>query len=162
MNAVVDPEIIRALYQASRAGVTIDLVVRGICCLRPGLPGISDRIRVLSIIGRFLEHSRAWYFLNGGSEEVYIGSADWMPRNLDRRIEAVAPIEDPASRLMVRQLLELMLEDNRQAWVLMPDGAYVQRRPPSPSQERGTHKLLIESHRDAVRPITGEHPIPAR
>jgi polyphosphate kinase len=162
MNAIVDPEIIRALYQASQTGVTIDLIVRGICCLRPGLPGISDRIRVLSIIGRFLEHSRAWYFLNGGSEEVYIGSADWMPRNLDRRIEAVTPIDDPASRLLVRQLLEFMLEDNRQAWVLMPDGAYVQRRPPSPAQERSTHKLLIESHREAVRPITGEHPIPTR
>jgi polyphosphate kinase len=85
-----------------------------------------------------------------------------MPRNLDRRIEAVTPIEDPASRLQVRQLLEFMLEDNRQAWVLMPDGAYVQRRPPSSSQERGTHKRLIESHREVFRPITGEHPIPTR
>ncbi len=145
MNAVVDPEIIRALYQASQAGVTIDLVVRGICCLRPGLPGISDRIRVLSIIGRFLEHSRAWYFLNGGSEEVYIGSADWMPRNLDRRIEAVAPIEDPASRLLVRQLLEFMLEDNRQAWEL--DARWGLRAAPA-AQPRAGARHPPAAHRE--------------
>src|SRR5688500_15629115 len=111
MNALVDPEIIVALYQASQAGVPIDLIVRGICCLRPGLSGISETIRVISIVGRFLEHSRAWYFLNGGEEEVYIGSADWMPRNLDRRIEAVAPVEDPAHRQTLRGILQLMWQD---------------------------------------------------
>ena len=147
MNALVDPDIIAALYEASRAGVPIDLIVRGICCLRPGLPGVSETIRVISIIGRFLEHSRAFYFRNGGDEEVYIGSADWMPRNLDRRIEAVAPIEDPAHRETLRDLLQLMWQDNRQAWELQPDGTYVQRRPPSPETERATHRMLIEAGR---------------
>ena len=144
MNALVDPEIIVALYQASQAGVPIDLIVRGICCLRPGLPGVSETIRVISIVGRFLEHSRAYYFLNGGEDEVYIGSADWMPRNLDRRIEAVAPIEDPAHRLALRELLDLMWQDNRQAWELASDGIYHQRHPAPGEPERGTHRLLIE------------------
>jgi polyphosphate kinase len=108
MNALVDPAIIRELYEASQAGVTIDLIVRGICCLRPGIPEVSDRIHVVSIIGRFLEHSRAFYFQNGGAEEVYIGSADWMPRNLDRRIESVFPVTDPTHRQTIRDLLNLM------------------------------------------------------
>jgi polyphosphate kinase len=144
MNALVDPEIIVALYQASQAGVPIHLIVRGICCLRPGLPGISETIRVISIIGRFLEHSRAYYFLNGGDEEVYIGSADWMPRNLDRRIEAVSPVEDPAHRQMLRDVLQLMWQDNRQAWELDADGTYRQRQPAPGEPERGTHRLLGE------------------
>ena len=147
MNALVDPDIIAALYAASGAGVPIDLIVRGICCLRPGLPGVSETIRVISIVGRFLEHSRAFYFLNGGEEEVYFGSADWMPRNLDRRIEAITPIEDPQHRHALRDLLLLMWEDNRQAWDLRPDGSYTQRRPPSPETERATHRLLVEGGR---------------
>jgi polyphosphate kinase len=150
MNALVDPDIISALYEASQAGVPIDLVVRGICCLRPGLPGISDTIRVISIVGRFLEHSRAFYFLNGGAEEVYIGSADWMPRNLDRRIEAVAPVHDPTHRQTIRDLLQLMLQDNRQAWDLLSDGAYRQRHPAPGEPERATHKLLVEAVRGAA------------
>jgi polyphosphate kinase len=129
MNALVDSEIIEALYGASRAGVEIDLVVRGICCLRPGLEGVSDRIRVVSIIGRFLEHSRLWYFSNGGSEEFYLGSADWMPRNFDRRVEAVAPVENPALHQRLRALLTTYLADNRQAWDLGSDGVWVQREP---------------------------------
>ncbi len=147
MNALVDPDIIAALYEASGAGVPIDLLVRGICCLRPGLPGVSETIRVISIVGRFLEHSRAFYFLNGGEEEVYIGSADWMPRNLDRRIEAITPIEHPADRQALRDLLLLMWEDNRQAWELRADGTYEQRRPPGPETERATHRLLAEAGR---------------
>jgi polyphosphate kinase len=150
MNALVDPDIIAALYEASRAGVPIDLIVRGICCLRPGLPGVSDTIRVISIIGRFLEHSRAFYFLNGGAEEVYIGSADWMPRNLDRRIEAVTPIDNPADRQALRDLLLLMWEDNRQAWELRSDVTYAQRRPSAPEVERATHRMLIEGWRSTV------------
>ncbi|HUR95551.1 MAG TPA: polyphosphate kinase 1 [Gemmatimonadales bacterium] len=143
MNALVDPDIIAALYEASGAGVPIDLIVRGICCLRPGLAGVSDTIRVISIVGRFLEHSRAFYYLNGGDEEVYIGSADWMPRNLERRIEAVTPIENATDRHALRDLLLLMWEDNRQAWELRPDGTYVQRRPLAGEPERATHRRLV-------------------
>jgi polyphosphate kinase len=155
MNALVDPDIIAALYEASGAGVPIDLIVRGICCLRPGLPGISESIRVISVVGRFLEHSRAFYFLNGGEEEVYIGSADWMPRNLDRRIEAVTPIDNPADRQALRDLLALMWEDNRQAWELRSDGTYAQRRPPPPEVERATHRMLIEGGRSPILPGAG-------
>lgn len=154
MNALVDPAIIRALYEASQAGVSIDLIIRGICCLRPGVPGVSDRIRVISIIGRFLEHSRAFCFLNDGNEEVYIGSADWMPRNLERRIEAVTPVEEPAHRTAVRDLLLQMWGDNRQAWDLDPSGTYTQRQPGE--TEIATHRLMVESYREAGR-VTGEY-----
>ena len=130
----------------------IDLIVRGICCLRPGLRGVSENIRVISIIGRFLEHSRAFCFRNGGQEEVYIGSADWMPRNLDRRIEAAVPILDPVHRNTVRDMLELMWRDNRQAWELQADGNYEQRRPSNPADERGTHRLLMDLARDGATP----------
>jgi polyphosphate kinase len=144
MNALVDPDIMVALYRASQAGVPIDLVVRGICCLRPGLPGISETIRVISIVGRFLEHSRAYYFLNAGDEEVYIGSADWMPRNLDRRIEAVTPVEDLAHRQTLRDILLLMWQDNRQAWELRADGSYRQHRPSPDEAERASQRMLGE------------------
>jgi len=159
MNALVDAAIIQALYEASQDGVYIDLIVRGICCLRPGIPGVSERIRVISILGRFLEHSRAFYFLNGGEEEVYIGSADWMPRNLDRRIEAVVPVEDPAHRMGIRDLLNLMWQDNRQAWELAADGRYTQRRPAEGDAEMATHRMLMEAYRETAR-ATGEFPIP--
>ncbi|HJU73152.1 MAG TPA: polyphosphate kinase 1 [Gemmatimonadaceae bacterium] len=129
VNALVDAEIIAALYDASRAGVEIDLIVRGICCLRPGVEGVSERIRVISIVGRFLEHSRLMYFANGGQGEYYIGSADWMPRNLDRRVEAVVPVEDAAQHERLRTLVETYLTDNRQAWDLNADGHYTQRQP---------------------------------
>ena len=124
MNALVDAKIIAALYEASQAGVEIDLIIRGICCLRPGLPGLSDRIRVRSIIGRFLEHSRIMAFENAGAPDYFIGSADWMPRNLDRRVEVMVPIEDPTLHARVRGVLETCLRDNRQAWVLGADGQY--------------------------------------
>ena len=142
MNALVDAELIEALYAASQAGVDIDLIVRGICCLRPGVPGVSDNIRVISIVGRFLEHSRLFYFTNGGQEEFYFGSADWMPRNFDRRVEAVAPIEDHALHPRLHSLLQLLLSDNRQAWVLSADGSYAQRNPDD-EPEIASHKLLI-------------------
>ncbi len=125
MNALVDMEAIEALYVASQAGVKIDLIVRGICCLRPGMKGVSENIRVRSIIGRFLEHSRVAYFENGGSPQVYIGSADWMPRNFLRRIEVALPVEDPVLRdRIVNQILEAQLADNTKAWILRPDGGY--------------------------------------
>ncbi|HEY7877623.1 MAG TPA: polyphosphate kinase 1 [Gemmatimonadaceae bacterium] len=143
MNALVDAEVIAALYRASSAGVDIDLIVRGVCCLRPGIPGVSDRIRVISVVGRFLEHSRAWQFLNGGAEEFYIGSADWMPRNFDGRVEAVVPIDDPALHASLRTLLATLLADNRQAWELDADGNYHQRRPAPGEPERGSHRLFL-------------------
>ena len=142
MNSLVDPEAIQALYRASQAGVEVDLIVRGICCLRPGVEGLSERIRVISIIGRFLEHSRLWSFLNDGTEEFYLGSADWMPRNFDRRVEAVAPVEDAGLHARLRALLATCLEDNRQAWELGADGRWTQRHPDG-EPERATHRRLL-------------------
>ena len=129
MNSLVDPAIIKALYAASQAGVQIDLVVRGACCLRPGLPGLSETIRVRSIIGRLLEHSRLFWFANDGQPELYIGSADWMPRNLDRRVEAMVPIQDPKLAERLEWLLELYANDNVGAWELDSDGHYQRQRP---------------------------------
>jgi polyphosphate kinase len=144
MNALVDAQIIETLYEASQAGVQIDLIIRGICCLRPGIEGVSENIRVISIIGRFLEHSRIFYFQNGGEEEVYIGSADWMTRNLSRRVEAVTPIDDPEIAKELEEILGIMLSDNRQAWELQPDGSYIQRHPTDGGREQSSHKILME------------------
>jgi polyphosphate kinase len=125
LNRLADPNIIQALYDASAAGVEIDLIVRGICMLRPGVPGLSENIRVRSVIGRFLEHSRVFYFANDGNEEVYIGSADWMPRNLNRRVEVVCPINDPHLRRYLRDtVLQAYLRDNVNARTLQPEGSY--------------------------------------
>ncbi len=125
MNALVDREIIVALYRASQAGVKIDLIIRGICCLRPGIPGVSENITVRSIVGRFLEHSRIFYFENGGEPKVFVGSADWMPRNFFRRVEIVFPIDDPALRdRVVKQILATQLSDTAKASLLNPDGTY--------------------------------------
>lgn len=147
MNALVDAEVIEALYEASRAGVNIDLIVRGICCLRPGVPGASERIRVISILGRFLEHSRAFAFHNGGDVECYIASADWMPRNLIKRVEAAVPIEEPRHRDMLLHWMERMLEDNRQAWDLGPDGHYTQRTPSPGESVRASQYLPLDEAR---------------
>jgi polyphosphate kinase len=144
MNSLVDPKIIQNLYEASQAGVEIDLIVRGMCCLRPGIKGLSDKIRVISLIGRYLEHSRIFYFQNNGQDEVYIGSADWMPRNLDRRVEAVTPIEDRAIATELKAILDILLSDNRQAWELQSDGTYIQRKPSKDNPERSAQMILME------------------
>lgn len=150
MNALVDAKLIQTLYEASQAGVQIDLIVRGICCLRPGVEEISENIRVISIVGRFLEHSRVFYFNNNGAEELLIGSADWMPRNLDRRVEAIVQVEDENIAKDLQEILGIMLADNRHAWELQPDGRYVQRRPTNGSPEQSSQKLLMEMARQAV------------
>ncbi|HAC33956.1 MAG TPA: polyphosphate kinase 1 [Gammaproteobacteria bacterium] len=129
INSLSDPAMIEALYAASCAGVKIDLIVRGICCLRPGVKGLSENITVRSVVGRFLEHTRAVYFYNGGEEKIYCGSADWMPRNLYNRVEVAFPLSQKKVREQVRQELELYLRDNCQAWSLQPDGTYVPLQP---------------------------------
>ncbi len=129
LNSLVDSSIINKLYKASNAGVKIELIIRGMCCLYPNKAGLSENIRVISIIGRFLEHSRIFWFGNHEESEVYIGSADWMRRNLDRRVEAVTPIHDKDLKKKLEGLLELYLDDNRGAWEMQNDGSYVQRHP---------------------------------
>ncbi len=125
MNSLCDPDIMEALYHASSCGVKIELVVRGICCLKTGIPGVSENIHVRSIVGDFLEHSRIFYFYNNGAEEVFMGSADWMPRNLDRRVEIVFPVEDEDIKREVIHILDIEMQDNMKAHVLQPDGVYV-------------------------------------
>ena len=124
MNSLCDPSIIAALYQASNAGVKIELIVRGICCLKAGIPGLSENIEVHSIVGNFLEHARIFYFYNDGFEDVYMGSADWMPRNLDKRVEITFPVEDPDLKKRVIEILATQLLDNVKAYILQPDGTY--------------------------------------
>ena len=161
MNALVDPEMIETLYRASRAGVQIDLIVRGICCLRPGVPGVSDGIRVISIVGRFLEHSRLFYFANGGAEEFFLGSADWMQRNFDRRVEAVAPVDDATLHQRLRSLLRTCLDDNRQAWELAANGTWTQRWPNGVVHP--THEILLRDswggREEEVRPAGDGQPV---
>jgi polyphosphate kinase len=129
VNAVTDPKMIRALYRASNAGVRIDLIVRGMCCLRPGIPGVSANIRVRSVVGRVLEHSRAYWFGNEGEPLLYLASADLMERNLDRRIETGFPIEGKKLRQRVKKELDMYLADNTNAWLLQPDGSYLRPNP---------------------------------
>jgi len=143
MNALTDGEIIEALYEASQAGVRIDLLVRGICCLRPGLPGAGENITVRSIVDRFLEHSRIFYFENGGRPEMFLGSADWMPRNFFRRIESIFPVEDAALRHRVKtELLDIPLADEARAWLLRSDGVYRRARPKSRSSRRSQMEFI--------------------
>ena len=125
MNSLCDRDIIAALYAASQAGVKIELIVRGICCLKTGIPGISENISVHSIVGDFLEHARIFYFYSNGQEEIYMGSADWMPRNLDKRVEIIFPVEDERLKEEIKHILDIQLSDNTKAHLLQPDGTYV-------------------------------------
>ncbi len=172
MNALLDKNIVQALYRASQAGVEIDLIVRGICALRPGVRGVSDHIRVRSIVGRFLEHSRIYYFANGGEEEVYIGSADWMPRNLYERVEALVPLRDELLRERVkREILDAYLADNRKARLLLKDATYIRawqpvhgkrnRRPPTGAAAFSAQDFLI-SLAEGKAPAVLPAPVPAR
>ena len=158
LNSLVDETLIAALYEASCAGVRIELIVRGICCLRPGVPGVSENIRVISIVGRFLEHSRVFYFSNNGHPAVYLGSADWMPRNLYRRVEIAFPIEHPALRKDVMQdILPAYLGDRVKARELQPDGSYV-RVKPKPGEEHSQAQLYFREQarrRNAAAPAQG-------
>ena len=150
MNALVDPRMIRKLYQASQAGVKVDLIVRGMCCLRTGVPGVSENIRLVSVVGRFLEHSRIYYFCNGGAEQVYLGSADLMPRNINWRVEVLFPVED---RRLVRYLrdevLQIYLDANTKARLMQADGSYriIQTSPGQPTIN--PQELLLNSHQRA-------------
>ena len=166
MNALLDKNVISALYAASQAGVKIDLIVRGMCALRPGIRGLSDRIRVRSIVGRFLEHSRIYYFANGGNEEIYLGSADWMPRNLYERVEVLFPLKDPLLRERVQhEILAAYLADNLKARILQKDGTYIRawraqgrRKPPVGAAALNAQEFLIalaegKQTLDAIPPV---------
>ncbi|MEQ9460828.1 MAG: polyphosphate kinase 1 [Phycisphaeraceae bacterium] len=180
MNSLEDKKLCNRLYEASQAGVKISLIVRGFCCLRPGVPGLSDNITVVSVIGRFLEHSRIYYFHNhpvnrgeSATEDLrpgayYIGSADWMYRNLNNRVECITPIVDAFARRRLSTIIEIMLTDQRQAWDMHGDGSYIQRQPgpkTPKSEARGTHKTLMKLHRreaEALRPGTNDRLVPRR
>jgi polyphosphate kinase len=152
MNALVDQPIIQELYRASQAGVKIDLLVRGICCLRPGIKGISDNIRVMSVVGRFLEHSRIFYFRNTGKEEVYLGSADLMPRNINRRVEVLFPVQDPRLIKYVHdELLQTCLSDNVKGRLMQPDGSYVRVKADGKKAPINSQEWLLEWHQNTYK-----------
>ncbi len=155
MNSLQDREVILALYKASGAGVRIDLIVRGICCLRPGVQGLSENIRLCSIVGRYLEHARIFWFRNGGQEELYLSSADWMPRNLDHRIELMFPVEDPTHRKYIMEMLKLQLRDNVKARELQPDGQYLRVKGKRPLDSQ---RLIANLSRDAIGADEPVHP----
>jgi len=155
MNALEDIDIVKALYRASMAGVQVDLIIRDSCRARPGIEGISENLRVISIVGRFLEHARIYYFCNGGNEEYLIGSADAMKRNLEYRVEILVPVEEPGLQKELRTLLDSQWHDRRAAWDLLPEGSYVQRQPKNAVEQQDCQELMMElvqkRHRDAVR-----------
>jgi polyphosphate kinase len=173
MNALLDKNIIQALYRASQAGVQIDLIVRGICALRPGVLGVSHNIRVRSIVGRFLEHSRIYYFANDGNEQTYMGSADWMPRNLYERVEVIVPLRDEMLASRVRhEILDAYLADNRKARVLLSDGTYIpawqpqhgkrNRRPPTGTAAFSSQDFLMSVAEGKAPALMPAPPAPLR
>lgn len=165
MNSLSEPSLIRALYRASQAGVQVDLMVRGLCCLRPGVKGVSENIRVRSIVGRFLEHSRVFWFHAGGKQLVYCASADWMQRNLARRVEAAFPVEDPELSRRLLDVLETYLADNDQAWECGPDGLYVRLRPGKSTPVRAQDVLLesmVEQDEARLLRMSGKKPTKKR
>ncbi|HSO28228.1 MAG TPA: hypothetical protein VLS48_09180, partial [Anaerolineales bacterium] len=148
MNSLVDAPMIRDLYEASQAGVQVDLIVRGICCLRPGIPGVSENIRVRSIVGRFLEHSRLYYFHNNGQPEIFMGSADLMPRNINRRVEVLFPVRDPRLINYLHDgVLATSLADNVKARIMQPDGSYIRLAPKKGEEPVSAQNLLIHRER---------------
>jgi len=165
MNALVEPQVISALYSAAIAGVEIDLIIRGVCVLRPGLPGVSDRIRVRSVLGRFLEHSRVWWFANGSSHgphaggqhdkvvrrddpsELFLSSADWMDRNFFRRVETAVPVLRPTHRARIVRDLGAYLADNTNAWLMREDGTYVRSVPAIGEEPFTAQTFLVEHYR---------------
>jgi polyphosphate kinase len=158
MNSMEDEVITESLYEASMAGVEIILIVRGFCCLKPGIKKLSENIKVISIIGRFLEHSRVFYFANGSENihesEFFIGSADWMHRNLHNRVELITPIYDNKLKDKLWEFIEVMLQDNRQAWVLNHDGSYTQMVPKDNDAEKGTHLQLMNKTVNKEKVVT--------
>ncbi|MGI9491602.1 MAG: phospholipase D-like domain-containing protein, partial [Geminicoccaceae bacterium] len=156
-NALEDPDITEALYRASRVGVKVELIIRDTCRLRPGIPGLSDNVTVISVVGRFLEHARVYYFQNGSDEEFYIGSADLMMRNLESRAEVIVAIADEPLRDELRRCLDVQLSDGRNVWDMLPDGSYVQRRPKRGEAEArpGCQQAMIDAaqlrHQEALK-----------
>jgi polyphosphate kinase len=144
INSLEDKDIVKALYQASQAGVRVNLIVRDTCRLRPGIPGLSDNITVVSVIGRFLEHGRIYYFRNDGSEEYFISSSDCMTHKLENRIEVAVPVEGPDLQSQLRQILDLQLTNQRSPWVMQQDGTYIQSKPKPGADDRGVQDILIE------------------
>jgi polyphosphate kinase len=155
MNALVDADVMAALYCASQAGVAITLLVRGICCLRPGVPGVSETIEVRALVDRFLEHGRAFHFTNGGRDEVYLASADWMPRNFHRRVEAMFPVEDPAIRARLIDILQIQCADNVKSWALRPDGKYERVSARAGNAIVRSQARFIEMTRDRLKAADG-------
>ena len=162
MNSLLDKKVIAKLYEASTAGVRIDLIVRGICTLRPGIAGVSDNITVRSIVGRFLEHHRLFYFRNGGNESLYLSSADWMPRNLNERVELMIPIEDKRHKERVKDILDLYLEDTLKAHIMRADGSYRKindREHPISAQEELMKAAIENEHKESMTVIERLQPM---
>jgi polyphosphate kinase len=149
---------VAALYKASQAGVRIDLIIRDSCRLRPGIPGLSQNIRVLSLVGRFLEHARLFYFRNQGDEEYFIGSADLMQRNLESRVEVCVPVEAPKLRKQLRQWLDLQLANKRNVWEMQPDGTYVQRRVGGRAGAICVHRKMIDQAEKRLLAVSRNRP----